>query len=115
MTLATTALALSARTKAHLHHLTVTTAVALYARTRAQFHHLTHPATLHADHNHPHQAVSLDFRLHRPATPRRRRLNPLKTAVRRLLAAYQLPPLPPPHPLPLAPERPQCRLCAATS
>jgi hypothetical protein len=112
MTLATTALALYARTKAHLHHVTVTTAVALYARTRAQFHHLTRPTTLHADHNHPH-AVSLDFPLHRPVTPRRRRPNLLTTAVRRLLTAYQPPP--PPCPLPLAPERPQCRLCDATS
>lgn len=115
MTLATTALALYARTRARLHHLTATTAVALYARTRAQFHHLTRPTTLHADHNHPHQAVSLDFHLHRPATARRRRPNLLTTAVRRLLTAYQPPPLPPPHPLPLAPERPRCRLCAATS
>jgi hypothetical protein len=93
----------------------VNTALALYARTRAQFHHLTRPTTLHADHIHPCQAVSLGFRLHRPATPRRRRPNLLTTAVRRLLTAYRLPPLPPPHPLPLAPERPQCRLCDATS
>jgi hypothetical protein len=88
-----------------------TTALALYARTRAQLHHLTSPTTLAADYNHPQCAVLGAFPLHRPTTRRRRRARPVTNAIRRLLTACF--PLPSPRPVRLVPEKPPCRLCAA--